>query len=248
MWLFEAQLMRGTKEETELFRKYNSDKQWDCSGDECREEDSIDSYLYFLDSIEEFSTGLADVICVNSMFTASVFKQTFKSLKDRELTVLYPSLNTEFFDKTEECSIPEIPESAEYIFTSLNRFEVKKNIKLAIEAFADEEKITLLRRSRAVLYTPHNEHFGIVPVESMYVGTPVIAVNSGGPKESIVHLETGLLAEQLPEAFAECMARLIRDEPLVKKLRQMGPKRVHDLFAFEAFSSRLDHIVKGEEF
>ncbi|EYB97294.1 hypothetical protein Y032_0142g2342 [Ancylostoma ceylanicum] len=262
-------------------------------------------YRYFLDSIEEFSTGLADVICVNSMFTASVFKQTFKSLKDRELTVLYPSLNTEFFDKTEECSIPEIPESAEYIFTSLNRFEVKKNIKLAIEAFAylrtlvsddefskchlvlaggydqlnqenidyfkelveyvdffslpqeqvtflrspsDEEKITLLRRSRAVLYTPHNEHFGIVPVESMYVGTPVIAVNSGGPKESIVHLETGLLAEQLPEAFAECMARLIRDEPLVKKLRQMGPKRVHDLFAFEAFSSRLDHIVKGEEF
>lgn len=38
----------------------------------------------------------------------------------------------------------------------------------------------MLRRSRAVLYTPHNEHFGIVPVESMYVGTPVIAVNSGG--------------------------------------------------------------------
>ncbi|KIH60084.1 glycosyltransferase, group 1 family protein [Ancylostoma duodenale] len=272
----------------------------------------LDMSKYFLDSIEEFSTGLADVICVNSLFTASVFKQTFKSLKDRELTVLYPSLNTEFFDKTEECTIPEIPESAEYIFTSLNRFEVKKNIKLAIEAFAylrtllsddefskchlvlaggydqlnkenidyfkelveyvdffslpqkqkftkdesiscqrclsaDEEKITLLRRSRAVLYTPHNEHFGIVPVESMYVGTPVIAVNSGGPKESIIHLETGLLAEQLPEAFAECMARLVRDEPLVKKLRQMGPKRVRELFAFEAFSTRLDHLVKGED-
>lgn len=46
---------------------------------------------------------------------------------------------------------------------------------------ADEEKVSLLRNSRAVLYTPHNEHFGIVPVEAMYLGTPVIAVNSGGP-------------------------------------------------------------------
>ena len=31
-----------------------------------------------------------------------------------------------------------------------------------------------------------NEHFGIVPLESMYVGTPVIAVASGGPLETIV--------------------------------------------------------------
>ncbi|KAK6039655.1 hypothetical protein COOONC_22840 [Cooperia oncophora] len=43
-------------------------------------------YRYFLDSIEEFSTGLADVICVNSLFTASVVKKTFKSLQNRELS------------------------------------------------------------------------------------------------------------------------------------------------------------------
>ncbi|CAJ0607070.1 unnamed protein product [Cylicocyclus nassatus] len=261
-------------------------------------------YRYFLDSIEEYTTGLAGTICVNSLFTASVFKQTFRSLQNRELTVLYPSLNTDFFDKTEECTIPEIPPSAEHLFTSLNRYEVKKNLKLAIEAFAvlrtlltddefskchlvlaggydrlnsenknhfkelveytnllslpqnqvtllrspsDEEKITLLRRSLAVLYTPHNEHFGIVPIEAMYVGTPVIAVNSGGPKESIVHLETGLLAEQTAEAFAEHMAMLLHDESLRKKLSEMGPKRVRQLFAFEAFANHLDQIVKGDQ-
>ncbi|KHJ81974.1 glycosyltransferase, group 1 family protein [Oesophagostomum dentatum] len=128
----------------------------------------------------------------------------------------------------------------------MNSLEV---LYIFIRSFiADEEKITLLRRSRAVLYTPHNEHFGIVPVEAMYVGTPVIAVNSGGPKESIVHLETGLLVEQTPEAFAESMATLIRDESLRRKINEMAPKRVRDLFAFEAFSSRLDQIVKGESF
>ncbi|VDL84960.1 unnamed protein product [Nippostrongylus brasiliensis] len=93
-------------------------------------------YRHFLDSIEEFSTGQADVICVNSLFTASVVKETFKSLQHRELKVLYPTLNTQFFDDSEDCAIEEIPLSTEHVFTSLNRFEVKKNVKLAIEAFA----------------------------------------------------------------------------------------------------------------
>ncbi|KAK5973977.1 Asparagine Linked Glycosylation (ALG) Nematode [Trichostrongylus colubriformis] len=260
-------------------------------------------YRYFLDSIEEFSTGLADVICVNSLFTASVVKKTFKSLENRELSVLYPTLNTKFFDDAGSCDISDLPSTAEHIFTSLNRFEVKKNVKLAIEAFAalrpmisedefsrchlvvaggydrlnvenithykelvecvadmgldlsqvtylrspsDEEKISLLRCSRAVLYTPHNEHFGIVPVEAMYVGTPVIAVNSGGPKESIVHGQTGFLAEQTPEEFAKYMFTLIRDESLRKKISEMGPKRVQEFFAFDAFANRLDQLVRGE--
>lgn len=38
----------------------------------------------------------------------------------------------------------------------------------------------------SILPTLDNEHFGIVPLESMYVGTPVIAVASGGPLETIV--------------------------------------------------------------
>jgi len=37
----------------------------------------------------------------------------------------------------------------------------------------------LLSRATVVLYTPTNEHFGIVPVEGMGSGTPVIALKSG---------------------------------------------------------------------
>ena len=38
----------------------------------------------------------------------------------------------------------------------------------------------------ALLYTPANEHFGIVPIEAMSAGLPVLACNSGGPTESII--------------------------------------------------------------
>jgi len=41
------------------------------------------------------------------------------------------------------------------------------------------EKAQLLQRTACLLYTPDKEHFGIVPVESMYARTPVVAVNSG---------------------------------------------------------------------
>ncbi len=38
---------------------------------------------------------------------------------------------------------------------------------------------------RVVLYTPVDEHFGIVPVEAMYSRRPILACNSGGPQESV---------------------------------------------------------------
>ncbi len=47
----------------------------------------------------------------------------------------------------------------------------------------------------ALVYSPMNEHFGIVRVEAMYMRKAVIACNSGGPKESIVNDSTGYLVE-----------------------------------------------------
>ncbi len=49
-----------------------------------------------------------------------------------------------------------------------------------------------------MLYTPQNEHFGIVPIEAMAAGRPVVACSSGGPLESVVEGVTGLLRKPEP--------------------------------------------------
>lgn len=200
-------------------------------------------YRFPLNWAEEFTTGKADVILVNSKFTRRVFKETFKSI-DVMPAVLYPSLNTKYFDNTHvsdsDAENLQIPNDS-IVFLSINRFERKKNIPLALDAFkelekhvsksnfekchlivaggydtrvienvehfdelvelaeqleintkctflrspSDKFKLWLLKRCDTLLYTPSNEHFGIVPIESMYMRKPVIACNSGGPTETV---------------------------------------------------------------
>ena len=41
----------------------------------------------------------------------------------------------------------------------------------------------------------------------MATGRPVIAVNNGGPRESVVHGATGWLCEPTAEAFADAFAQ-----------------------------------------
>ncbi len=60
------------------------------------------------------------------------------------------------------------------------------------------QRALLLAACTAVLYTPQNEHFGIVPLEAMAAGRPVVACNSGGPLESVLHLTTGMLCAPEP--------------------------------------------------
>ena len=82
-----------------------------------------------IDFVEETTTGMADLILVNSKFTASTFANTFKRLDARGIrpAVLYPAVNVDQFDK---------PHAFKLNFLSINRFERKKNIDLAISAFA----------------------------------------------------------------------------------------------------------------
>lgn len=64
-----------------------------------------------------------------------------------------------------------------------------------IRSFTDAQKAYLLRACSAVVYTPSHEHFGIVPLEAMAAFRPVIAVNNGGPLESVKNGQTGFLCE-----------------------------------------------------
>ncbi|XP_076869279.1 alpha-1,3/1,6-mannosyltransferase ALG2 [Brachyhypopomus gauderio] len=253
-----------------------------------------------IDRLEELTTGMADRVVVNSKFTAGVFRQTFPRLAAVHLDILYPSLNTAAFDGEAEDLGGLVPEGRGLLFLSINRYERKKNLPLALRAlaalkarvsaarwghvhlvlaggydervaenvqhyeelrslaaslgleervtflrsFSDRLKVALLRGSACVLYTPSGEHFGIVPVEAMYAGRPVVAVASGGPLESVAHGETGFLCEPTPESFSEAMERLATDAGLRDRMGRAGRARVLERFSLQAFAEQLHaHVL-----
>lgn len=60
---------------------------------------------------------------------------------------------------------------------------------------SDETLATLYRNASFCLFTPLNEDWGIVPLESMTHGKAVIANARGGPAESVIDGKTGFLLE-----------------------------------------------------
>lgn len=251
---------------------------------------------------------MARKVLVNSEFTKDVYHNAFPSLTT-EPDVLYPciieknfELPKDFNGKSTIHKMLNIPtgENLPKIITSLNRYERKKNIGLAIRSFraflnyegvnaddymlviaggyddavtenvehyeelvqlaegitnirflrsiSNEERLTLLRYTDVQLYTPENEHFGIVPVEAMYMGCIVLACNSGGPTESIVNGRTGFLLDaddvsqwgkKLNEIFQQDSSN-----KLLNTLKTQAKERVEAKFSFTAFANQLAEYIE----
>jgi alpha-1,3/alpha-1,6-mannosyltransferase len=110
---------------------------------------------------------------------------------------------------------------------------------------SDAERRALLARAACVVYTPLAEHFGLVPLEAMAAARPVIAVNRGGPTETIVHGETGWLADPRPAAFADALARVLGDPDGARRMGQAGWRHVRTRFSRRAFGDRLETSLRA---
>lgn len=87
----------------------------------------------------------------------------------------------------------------------------------------EDEKRTLLRRSWATVFPSPKEGWGITNVEAAACGTPAVASDSPGLRESVRHEETGLLVPgDDPAALAAALQRLARDPALVARLGRGG--------------------------
>ena len=107
----------------------------------------------------------------------------------------------------------------------------------------DARLIELLGTSRALVSTPLNEDFGIVNVEAMACGTPVIAVNQGGPRESVISGETGWLLPPDAAAFAQQMAVVLRGS-FDQDAFSVAARRRAGEFSWDAFVGRVDDVME----
>ncbi|TDZ31689.1 Alpha-1,3/1,6-mannosyltransferase alg-2 [Colletotrichum spinosum] len=269
-------------------------------------------YRVPFDWVEQWSMGFADEIAVNSGFTQGVATKAWPKLAQRkQFKVVYPCVDVE--PKKSEKAADDAVWTDKNIILSINRFERKKDIALAVKAFAalpeakrqgtrlviaggydlrsaenfsyhkELEKLaqglglrtftakniitalsapadvpvlfllsipsslkdSLLNSAKLLVYTPSNEHFGIVPLEAMLAGVPVLAANTGGPKETVMDGVTGWLREpdQVAE-WTEVMDTVLNkmSEAELEKMGQDGVRRVKTGFGQEKMAERIERI------
>ncbi|KAI0484308.1 glycosyltransferase family 4 protein [Xylariaceae sp. FL0804] len=291
------------------------------------------------DAWERWSMGFADAVAVNSDFTRQVVAETWPGLVARQkvLHTVYPCVDvdahppqtttttktTKAGGKGEEQQQQPLWKGTRFVL-SINRFERKKDIALAIRAFAglpaegrcssisggsgnggvrlavaggydprvaenvayhrelvqlaeslglrcltvatpstahavpaDVDvvflhnvthvlKALLLGGARLLAYTPAREHFGIVPLEAMLAGVPVLAADTGGPVETVVEGDTGWLrdparVDDWTSVMDVALNRLA--PPELERMSRLGVARVREGFGQAQMAERLDGIL-----
>lgn len=125
--------------------------------------------------------------------------------------------------------------------------ETNPNIRFYGEV-TEEEKVALYRDARALIFPTGvhgdwEEPFGLVAIEAMACGTPVIAWNSGAMPEVVEHGKTGFICNSIQEL-----------EEAVNNIDTIRPedcrKRVEENFSYQAMTEKYiklyDKLIKGE--
>ncbi|WFD35603.1 hypothetical protein MCUN1_002461 [Malassezia cuniculi] len=309
------------------------------------------AYRMPLDLLEEVTTAFSDIVVANSNFTAARFVRAFPRLR-MQPSVVYPAVDPEAYEPAHiEQEVAALEHSAacepsvvacvlrlaeQPFLLSINRFEAKKNVALALDTYARVQRpglrlvlvggydtrvrdnidtLDALRsqaaglglkhvvvwptdrapdvadaqvvflpsfpgallhallaspEARALLYTPTDEHFGIVPLEAMAVGLPVIATNTGGPLETVVDCAgggggpaaaaaaadaadaadaaagTGYLCPASAQAWAEAAQHVLDwDAGTRARVSDAARRRVRDHFSVEALGRAMSEQVEA---
>lgn len=114
------------------------------------------------------------------------------------------------------------------IIKKINNKNLKDNVVLK-GTISDEMLLSLLSKSSLFVIPSLYEPFGIVALEAMAAGCPIVATNVGGLSEIIDHNRTGLLVPPAnSKALADSIGLLLDNRELAEKLAKNAKEKVRE--------------------
>jgi glycosyltransferase involved in cell wall biosynthesis len=113
-----------------------------------------------------------------------------------------------------------------------------KNITF-IKNPSDSRMVNLYASCYAVLATSFNEDWGITPIEANAYGKPVLAVDSGGFKESQINGKTGFLLANNPKIFSSKMLLLAGKTNTTRRMGRYA-RLNSEKYSWRNFITKLD--------
>lgn len=133
----------------------------------------------------------------------------------------------------------------------------KKMLQKRIKRHGLERKVTIhdlvshremqsvYENHQLVLYIPYDEPFGLVSIEAMATGKPVIGARQGGIQESVVHKKTGLLVQPNDSnEVAQALVSLLSNPSKCRDFGESGRKRYFRYYTMRRFTDRFQGLLE----
>lgn len=114
------------------------------------------------------------------------------------------------------------------------------------EQVAWKELKMLYATARLFVYGSRLEPFGLAPLEAMAMKLPVVAIKSGGVRETVADQRTGLLTDYDVHDFASQVTRLLQDDGLWRSFSEAGPAYIEEQWTWERTFQRFEQIIQRE--
>jgi len=122
--------------------------------------------------------------------------------------------------------------------------ERSKDLNIQFKINLGEKEIkNLYSNAFAVLFTSSYESFGLVPLEAMASSKPVIALDSGGIRETIINNKTGFIVKS-EEEMSKYMKYLIENQNELETMGKEGRKLVEREYSWNNFFKKFDKYIQ----
>jgi glycosyltransferase involved in cell wall biosynthesis len=171
-------------------------------------------------------------------------QQPFTPLKERTRYVIVARLTP--YKRVDlaiaACTLGNIPLAVVGDGPDMKRLQAIAGPSVVFLGFAEEEKMPYyLGNARGFIF-PNEDDFGIVPVEAMATGTPVIAYRKGGALDYVLEGKSGVFFDQqTPEALLEALKEFEKINFDPKVVREQAKK-----FDKEVFKQRIRKVVESK--
>lgn len=193
----------------------------------------------------------ASTILANSNYSKEFIEKSY----GKKAEVCYLGIDTNFFrplnlnKSIDVLFIGNKDKTYDLLHDSLRLFEVKPNLHVIFrgnknENISDKELVGIYNKSKILVALNHCEPFGLIPLEAMSCGTPVIAINEGGYKESVIDNKTGFLIPRETKELYDKINKIINNEKMRQEMGKNARKNVLQNWTWDKSVDRFLKIVQ----
>jgi glycosyltransferase involved in cell wall biosynthesis len=155
----------------------------------------------------------------NAVMLLSSFSSVVKEFPDVKLVIIGDAPETQYVEKCDDLGITQ-------------------SVKF-LERMPNAQTIEYYQNASIFTLSSFQEGLGIVVLEAMACGVPVVSTRCGGPEQVVIDGVTGFLVENNNQhQFTEAILKLLRDEPLQRRMGENAAKHVQDNFSVEKIGPR----------